>query len=47
MRKIRQNNRNSRILAVIVTLDAGERPFPNKIEIINLDGFLSTHREIT
>ena len=38
--KIRPNNLTSRILVVFVTLDAGERLFPNKIEIINLDGFI-------
>jgi hypothetical protein len=38
--KIRPDNLTSRILAVFVTLDAGERSFPRKIERINLDGFI-------
>lgn len=38
--KIRPNNLTSCILVVIVTLDAGERPLPNKIERINLDGLI-------
>jgi hypothetical protein len=38
--KIRPDNLTSRILAVFVTLEAGERSFPNKIERINLDDFL-------
>ncbi|GEM_PF-4041564 len=38
--EIRPNNLTSRILSFYVTLDAGKRPFPNKIERINLDGFI-------
>jgi hypothetical protein len=40
--KIRPKDRTSRILAVPVTLDAGERPFLNKIERINRGDFIKS-----